>query len=201
MKDLALYIHGKGGNPAEAEHYRPLFAGEDVVGLSYCSQTPWEAKTEFPPLAEDLRAGHGRVTLIANSIGAFFAMNAFSEKQIDRALFISPIVDMEKLIGDMMAQAKVTEEELRRRREIPTDFGETLSWDYLTYVRTHPVVWRVPTSILYGERDFLTSQATVTAFAKECGADLTVVRGAEHWFHTEEQMRALDEWVCAVRNR
>lgn len=201
VKDLVLYIHGKGGNVAEAEHYKPLFAGADVVGLSYRSQTPWEAKEEFPPLVENLRAGHGKVTLIANSIGAFFAMNALSGRQIDRALFLSPIVDMEKLIRDMMAQANVTEADLRQRREIPTESGETLSWAYLTYVRSNPTVWQVPTSVLYGERDFLTSQETISAFAEKCGATLTIVPGGEHWFHTEEQMRALDAWICAEIGR
>ena len=38
-------------------------------------------------------------------------MNALSEEQIDRALFISPIVNMERLITDMMMWANVTEEE------------------------------------------------------------------------------------------
>ena len=27
------------------------------------------------------------------------------------------------------------------------------------------------------------------------GAELTVMPGGEHWFHTEEQMRFLDEWI------
>lgn len=35
MKDLVLYIHGKGGNAAESEHYRPLFPGREVIGLDY----------------------------------------------------------------------------------------------------------------------------------------------------------------------
>lgn len=90
------------------------------------------------------------IILIANSIGAFFAMNADIEKQIDHAYFISPIADMEKLITDMMVWAGVTESELRERRVIHTDFGEDLSWEYLCYVRKHPVSWNVPTDILYG---------------------------------------------------
>lgn len=73
--------------------------------------------------------------------------------------------------------------------EIPTAFGETLSWDYLCYVRAHPVSWQVPTHILYGEHDNLTSIETISAFAERNGAALTVMPGGEHWFHTEEQMR------------
>lgn len=88
----------------------------------------------------------------------------------------------------MMNRANVTVDELRARGEIPTEFGETLSWDYLCYVRTNPIVWSVPSRILYGEHDNLTSFETISDFAQRIGAPLTVMKGGEHWFHTEEQM-------------
>lgn len=135
------------------------------------------------------------LTLIANSIGAFFAMSSLDGTLIDQAYFISPVVDMEKLIGNMMMWANVTERELAEKSEIPTQFGETLSWPYLCYVREHPIVWQVPTRILYGEYDNLTSQETISTFAKRVGAELTVMQGGEHWFHTEQQMRFLDDWI------
>ena len=78
---------------------------------------------------------------------------------------------------------------------IRTEFGEDLSWDYLCYVREHTIQWCVPTSILYGSKDNLTSLETVRAFAEKHNASLTVMVGGEHWFHTEEQMRFLDDWV------
>ena len=190
-----LYIHGKGGSAAEAEHYRPLFAGREVVGIDYRAQTPWEAKEEFPRLFDSVAARGDSVFVVANSIGAYFTMSALAEKPIERAFFISPIVDMEKLISDMMRWANVTEETLRDRREIPTAFGETLSWDYLSYVRAHPLAWKTPTHILYGANDTMTARDTVTAFADRIGAPLTVMDNGEHWFHTEEQMRFLDAWV------
>ena len=108
---------------------------------------------------------------------------------------MSAVVDMEKLIGNMMMWANVTEQELVEKSEIPTDFGETLSWSYLCYVREHPISWRVPTRILYGEKDNLTSIETISTFAKKVGAALTVMPNGEHWFHTEEQMRFLDDWI------
>ena len=66
-------------------------------------------------------------------------MNALVEKTISKALFISPIVNMERLITDMMSWSNVTEDELCSKKEISTDFGETLSWEYLCYVRKHPI--------------------------------------------------------------
>lgn len=194
-QNAILYIHGKGGNSREAEHYRPLFPGCRVIGYDYAAQTPWEAKREFPVFFDKIRAKHESVTVIANSIGAFFTMYALHDRQIENAFFISPIVNMEKLICDMMLWANVSEKELRSRKEIVTEFGEMLSWEYLCYVREHPIVWTVPTHILYGEKDNLTSLDTVSAFARQIGADLTVMKDGEHWFHTPEQMEFLDRWI------
>ena len=102
-KDTAvLYVHGKGGSAGEAQHYRPIFPGSDVVGFDYRAQTPWEAKDEFARFFDLHSAGYHSVILIANSIGAYFSMHALAGKNVSQALFISPIVDMERLITDMM---------------------------------------------------------------------------------------------------
>ncbi|MGN1121928.1 MAG: alpha/beta hydrolase [Eubacteriales bacterium] len=195
MKRLVLYVHGKGGGSQESKHYQLLFPESDVMGLDYKSQTPWEAKSEFSYLYDSYSEGYDSVILIANSIGAFLSMYALSEKKISQAMFISPIVNMEKLIMDMMMQSNVTDEELQSKKEIPTAFGETLSWEYLCYVRKHPVKWNIPTCILYGAKDNLTSGETVSAFADRIGAVLTVMEDGEHWFHTDEQMKVLDNWI------
>ena len=195
MQRVIIYIHGKGGSAEEANHYRPLFPGSDVVGFDYTSQNPWDAQDEFPRLFDSYSKGYDEVVLIANSIGAFFAMSALAEKGISRALFISPIVNMEKLIADMMLWANVTEDKLQSKKEIPTAFGETLSWEYLCYVRRHPIVWNIPTCILYGGKDHLTSRKTMSEFAEKQGAGLTVMEDGEHWFHTDAQMQFLDTWI------
>ncbi len=195
MKQLVIYIHGKGGTPEEAEHYRPLFPDSTVTGPDYTSQTPWEAKREFPTLFESLSKGYDRVILIANSIGAYLALNSLSDRRIERALLISPVVDMEGLIRGMMQQEGITEEELRSKGEIGTSAGETLSWQYLSYVRENPIEWSIHTGILWGSSDWLVPRGTVESFAARTGAKLTVMEGGEHWFHTAEQMSFLDKWI------
>ena len=112
----------------------------------------------------------------------------------------------EKLREDACILRKLHKEgkgldELRARGEIPTEFGETLSWKYLTYVRAHPIAWHVPTRILYGAHDDLTSPETISAFARRVGAELTVMPDGEHWFHTEEQLRFLDAWITEDAGR
>lgn len=197
MKDLIVYVHGKGGSAQEAEHYKSLFPKDEVIGFDYRSQTPWQAKKEFLAFFTEQRGRCEHLTLVANSIGAFFTLSSLDETLVDRAYFISPIVDMENLICNMMQWSNVTKQELAEKREIATNFGETLSWEYLCYVRKHPIIWNVPTCILYGEHDNLTSIETVSAFAKLHHADLTVIPGGEHWFHTDEQMQFLDKWIRA----
>ena len=201
MKNIVIYVHGKGGSAQEAEHYGTLFPDAEVVGFDYRAQTPWEAKEEFLRFFAGQRERCGSLVLVANSIGAYFSMCASAETLIDRAYFISPIVDMEKLICKMMAWAGVTEQELAEKSEIPTEFGETLSWNYLCYVREHPLHWRVPTCILYGGRDSLTSPETVTAFAERTGAELTVIPDGEHWFHTQRQLQFLDSWITSREHK
>ena len=195
LKGAVLYIHGKDGCAAECEHYRPLFPDCEVFGLDYQAFTPWETGAEIREEAEKLRAGYKSIILIANSIGAFFSMNAGIDTMIQKAYFISPIVDMEKLICDMMAWANITEAELQSKGVIHTGFGEDLSWAYLCYVKNHPIDWTVPTQILYGSRDKLTTHETIRSFSEKHNALLTVMEGGEHWFHTAEQMRFLDGWI------
>lgn len=197
---LIAYIHGKNGKSSESRHYEPLFPGCSVIGLDYRSATPYEALEDIRNSLKTLKEKHDSITIVANSIGAFFSMNAGIEDLIEKAFFISPVVDMEKLILGIMAADGVTETELKSRKTIPTSFGEDLSWYYLCYVREHPINWKVKTEILYGMRDNLTSYDTISAFAKKHGAHLTVMEDGGHWFHTDEEMRFLDDWISKSEN-
>lgn len=191
-----VYIHGKGGSAAEAAHYESLFPESDVIGFDYRAETPWEAQKEFKDYFDGIKRAYSSFILIANSIGAFFALCALPDVGAEKAYFISPVTDMEKLITDSMAFQGVTEDELREKKEIPSGLGEPLSWDYLCYVRAHkPTGWNIPTRIIYGENDGLVPFETVKAFAESIGGSLTVMPGGEHWFHTPEQMRFLDRWI------
>ena len=190
-----LYIHGQGGTAGEAAHYRPLFPDCTLVGMEYAAGSPREAAEEFPRLYDALCGKSASVTLIANSIGAYYAMLALSDRTFERAFFISPVTDMERLILDLLAAAHVTEAALQAQRELPTGSGAVLSWDELCWVRSHPIAWNVPTSVLCGGQDGLLAPETFSAFAEKTGASLTVMEDGAHWFHTPEQMAFLDRWL------
>ena len=195
MKNAVVYIHGKGGYADEALYYKKFFNDAyDVLGFDYKSELPWQAGEEFQNYFDSLIPNYNEILLIANSIGAYFSMLSLSEKPIKKALFVSPIVDMENIILHMMKRAKISEEELRLKKVINIQFGEPLSWEYLSFVRKNPIAWNIPTGILYGKKDDMTSLETITNFANKIHADLTVFDEGEHWFHTEEQMNFLDTW-------
>ena len=113
MNGAIVYVHGRGGSPKEVDRYRQLFRhAYDVIGFDYVSAYPWEAQLEFPAYFSSLHSRYSKVLLIAQSIGAYFSLVSLSEMPIEKAMIISPIVDMEKLILAMMERAGVTEDEL-----------------------------------------------------------------------------------------
>ena len=195
MKNVVIYIHGKYGTAEEAEHYKKFFKEADIIGFKYTSEYPWDFQKEFSNFIENIYAKYKKISIIANSIGAYFTMLSLTNKNIEKAFFISPIVDMEKLITDMMVSENITEEELYKKKEIKTSFGEILSWDYLTFARKNPIEWNIPTYILYGENDDLTSYETILDFTNKSKANLTIMKGGEHWFHTDEQIEFLNNWI------
>lgn len=197
MKKAAVYIHGKGGSADEAHYYKKFFDDEyDIIGFDYKSELPWEVKVEFQKYFIDIFSKYNEVVLIANSIGAYFSLISISlyGNFIKKAMFISPVVDMEQLILDIMKKAGVFEKELSLKKIINTSFGESLSWEYLSYVRNNPIKWNIPSSILYGKNDNITSLKIISDFAKRINADLTVMDNGEHRFYTEEQMIFMDNW-------
>jgi pimeloyl-ACP methyl ester carboxylesterase len=193
-----IYVHGKGGSYLESEQYKKNCDGYVIVGVDYNDYLPWIVQNQIKAVYENLTKEYEHISVIANSIGAYFAMNALQHCAIEKTLLISPILNMESLILDMMKWANVTEEELCEKGEIKTDLGEILSWEYLSFIRRNPIKWDIPTEILYAENDNLTSRATVDTFVASHNANLTVMRNGEHWFHTEEQITFLNNWMKKI---
>lgn len=206
--NLFLYIHGKMSRKEEAARFAEIVCpkGYQVLSIDLPGHgertgemerfVPWEVAPELQAVYGFARRRWKKISLYANSIGAYFSLLAFQEAKPEKSLFVSPILDMEKLIRDMMGWAGVTEEQLQEAGEIPTAFGETLSWEYLNYAVEHRITRRdSPTAILYAGQDHLTAWETVADFARRFGCAVTVMENGEHWFHTEEQLAVLDAWI------
>ena len=190
-----IYVHGMGGSPEESQRYVTLFPDRDIIGLKYSSDVPWESGRQIYEKVSKLKGEYESIILIANSIGAFLSMYSRIDTIIEKAYFISPIVDMEALILGMMAMDNISEEELRSKGRIVTPSGNDLSWEYLSFVRDNPIRWNAETYVLYGSLDNMTSRCSIERFAREKSAGLTVMYGSEHWFHTDRQMEFLDAWL------
>ena len=206
-----LCLHGKGGRKEEAESFAQVVCSKgwqvlaiDLPGHGARSGgpelfTPWHAVPELRDLLSLSGQKWNRLALRAVSLGAWFSLLAFAGERLEQALFVSPVVDMEGLIRDMMGWAGVSEAQLEAAGELDTPFGETLSWPYLQYVRAHPVSrWPTPTALLYASGDAMLRRTAVEDFARRFGGALTVLEGGEHWFHTPEQLAALHRWESDV---
>ena len=201
-----LYVHGKNGCKEEAERFAntACAAGWQVLAIDLPEHgarrsspeklLPWVAVPEIRAVYARMQPVWPHIRLYGVSIGAWLAMQALQAEKPEKALLVSPVVDMQALITGMMQAAGVTEAQLQQAGEIPTEMGETLSWTYLCWVWEHPLQWHVPTQVLYGDKDALTSRAVIERFRQQSGAHLTILQGGEHWFHTEVQLAVLQSW-------
>ena len=134
--------------------------------------------------------------LFAVSMGAYFSLLACPGRNLSHAWFLSPVTDMERLNRDMMGWFQISEARLEAEKSIPTPMGQSLCWDDYCYIRRNPVDrWPFPTEILRGSGDTLVAAESVTAFAERFSCRLRTAEGAEHWFHTQSDLKALSDWL------
>lgn len=134
------------------------------------------------------------ISLFTNSIGTYFSLLAYKDKKIERAFFLSPLLDMREVIENMMLAFGVTEERLKIEKEITLPIGETLYWDYYSYVKKNPIIkWEIETYILCGEKDEICNVKTTKNFSKNFNCKLEILRDSEHYFYKVEQLEKLEE--------
>jgi len=209
---LFIAIHGNMSN--KADDSIALFAEEATAKgyqvLSFDLPEHGDRKNESYPCKvqnciQDLakimdyaKSISSQISLFACSIGAYFSLLAYSSEQLKQCLFLSPVVDMERIINNMMTWFNVSAERLEAEKEIPTPVGQTLYWDYYCYVREHPITfWDTQTSILYGSVDNLCEYNVVSRFVGRFHCDLDIMENGEHYFHTEKQLEFLRQWLRA----
>ena len=194
---VVVYIHGLHGNSKEASNYNFL-SEYDVIGLDYEDGNPWEVGPEIKEKFKNIIKPYKEVVVIANSIGAFYAYEYLYEFDIKHAFFISPIASMFKILFDYIMTGKVSEKELKEKKLITLEDGTTLSYDfYKSYSQNdYHGDWNVPTDILYGSMDELVYIENIAEFLEHHpSARLTIKQGAEHWFHTDEELMFIKDWI------
>lgn len=204
-----IYVHGK----MSCKEYAETFAwiadehgfqtlsfdlpehGERVGTPARCDV--WNGIHDLDTIADYAFERWQNVSLFACSLGAYFSLNAYGGRKLEKCLFKSPIVDMKWLVGNMMLWSGVTPEQLREQKEIATSI-DTLRWDYYSYILEHTDYrWDIPTSILYAGRDDLQPEESVRGFALKHGCELTVSPDSLHPFMEEKDFPIVTEWVRA----
>ncbi len=151
---------------------------------------------DLKQIMEYAKESYQEIFLWACSMGAYFSLLAYKDEDIKKCLFLSPVVNMKVIIDNMMKWSSVTEEDLKVKKEIQTNFGQTLYWDYYEYVKNNPITnWNKKTSILYGSNDNLQDEKLIKDFANNFNCELSVLEGGEHFFHTEEQLNYYKKWI------
>ena len=121
-----LYVHGKGGYKEEAADFAALACprGWQVLAADlpehgarrgdWVPLDPWHAAPELRALLGYAKERWQHTALRCTSLGAWFSLLAFAGERLEQALFVSPVVDMEGLIRDMMGWAGVSKPNWRR---------------------------------------------------------------------------------------
>ena len=96
LKKAMIYVHGKGGSYLEAEQFKNICLDFDVFGVDYNDYFPWIVKNKIMEVYDKISEKYDYIYVLANSIGAYFTMHTLQNFKIEKALFISPILDMGK---------------------------------------------------------------------------------------------------------
>lgn len=202
-----IFVHGKMSNKESAETFAEIAASKGYQTISFDlpehgERVDKEYKCNITNGVKDLKKigdyvfiNWKEVSLFGCSLGAYFSLNAYSDKTIKNCLFLSPIVDMEFLIHQMFTWFNITEEQLREKVEIPTPI-DTMSWSYYQFVKNHPIDrWTAPTCILYGAKDNLQSFHVMEEFKRKFNCELTISENSEHSFMDESDKAIVEVWL------
>ena len=207
-KKIILAVHGMMSDKADVpiEILAEVSEKYGYQVLSFDLPKHGERKNEITPLNpkvctkelneiyDILKEKWNTISLFTNSIGAYFSLLAYKDKKIEKAFFLSPLLDMRKVIENMMSAFGVTEERLKAEKEIALPIGETLYWDYYSYVKKNPITkWETETHILCGEKDEICNVETTKKFSKEFNCKLEILENSEHYFYRKEQLEKLEE--------
>lgn len=202
-----IHVHGKMSRKEYAENFAAIAEKKGYQTLSFDLPEHGERKDsdyrcdiwngihDLTMIADYAYSRWNNIALFACSLGAYFSLNAYADRNFEKCLFQSPVIDMKYLIRQMFNWFNVKEEQLRIEKEIPTPV-DLLRWDYYLYVQKHPIEkWNIPTSILYGGKDNMQSVDVIQEFVKAHECKLTVSESSEHPFMQGEDIKMVCAWL------
>lgn len=204
---IYIYVHGKNGNKEEALFFADITERKGYQTISFDLPSHGERKNkdiecniwngihDLECIWKYVQRNWDKIYLYACSIGAYFSLHAYKNRNIEKCLFLSPILDMDYLIHNMFSWFDVSENELKERQKIETPI-ETLSWKYYQYVKENPVQhWDIPTAIMYGSKDILQSIEIVRHFSMKFNCQLYISKESEHSFMSDSDRKIVTDWI------
>lgn len=206
--NIYIHVHGKMSCKEYAENFAEIAEKKGYQTLSFDLPEHGERKNDIDYRCDIWNGMHDlsliadyafskwkNVSLFACSLGAYFSLHTYADKNFCKCLFQSPMLDMEYMIRLMFQWYNISEEKLCLGKEILTPF-DTLRWDYFQYVLAHPIKnWDIPTSILYAGKDNLQPIEIVQSFADTHHCKLTVSKNSEHPFMEPEDLAIVEKWL------
>jgi len=155
--------------------------------------TPMDASPEVRAFARLARSQSTEVSLLANSIGAYFSLCDTPAGTFERAWMVSPLLDLEYYIRDIMAEYSVTDEQLEAQTVIDTPRG-VLERSYLRFVEEHPARLNAPSWIIRGDQDEVVPLNALSRFVGAPGVELVQVEGGQHFLGQPPHLDTVVAW-------
>lgn len=204
---IYIHVHGKMSRKEYAEQFAIAAEKRGYQTLSFdlpehgertnttyrCDV--WNGMNDLNVIANYVFEKWKHVSLFSCSLGAYFSLNTYADRNFDKCLFQSPIVDMKWLVEHMMIWSGVTEKQLKQEKEIRTE-ADTLRWDYYQYIQANSINrWPFRTSILYGGKDNLQPIESIYSFVDSFNCTLTVAEQSEHPFMSPADFDIVEKWL------
>ncbi len=202
-----IHVHGKMSKKESAEDFAKIanFKGYQVISFDlpeHGERTDLEYKCNVWNGIRDLEEIYNfskenwkEINLFACSLGAYFSLLTYKDFHIKKALFQSPILNMNYLINNMFNWFNIPEEELKDKKLIETPI-DTMSWEYYEFVKENPInKWEFPTFIIYGTKDNLQNIKVIEDFCSKFKCSLTIGENFEHYFCKENELEFFYNWL------
>lgn len=205
-----LFTHGRMGSKDDAQLFASIAEefgyqtisfdlpehGERKENSSY-KCTIFNCMEDAKTIAEYTFKNWAYVSLYGCSLGAQICLQTFCNDTVfpfEDAIFLSPIIDMNYLIDQMMEWFNISEYQLRNQKFIETPI-DVLTIDQYDFYRTHPIsIWPFQTNILFGAKDNLQNQRIHSEFLESFGGILTISDTSEHPFMAPDDRNILTNW-------
>ena len=190
-----IYVHGKYGSSEEASFYKD-YLEEEVISFSYLDdESPYLIKERLRSLFDEIKKSYDEVNVIANSIGCYYAYVSLFDKEVNKTMFISPFVHLEKYIDMVMARFNISLSKLEEEKHIVLEGYEPLDYIFYKFVKENKAKYQKKINVIYGLEDNLVSYEDIASFVKENDVILTTVEKGKHFFKDDFEIKALKEWL------